>query len=68
MLGWKAAVTAAVVAVITGAVYAIIKRAVSDDDDSGSAFAFGPFLIIGLVIGAYFGADIIDAYIAYTFG
>lgn len=68
MLGWKAAVTAAVVAVITGAVYAIIKRAVSDDDESGSAFAFGPFLIIGLVIGAYFGADIIDTYIAYTFG
>ncbi|MBQ8569760.1 MAG: prepilin peptidase [Oscillospiraceae bacterium] len=68
MLGWKATVTAVVFAIITGAVFGIIKRAVTDDEDASNAFAFGPFLILGLVIGAYTGGSIVDSYLNYMFG
>lgn len=65
MLGWKAAVTAGVSAVILGAVYAVYKTAVGTDDDNSHQFAFGPFLIIGLVIGAFFGDNIVESYMDY---
>jgi prepilin signal peptidase PulO-like enzyme (type II secretory pathway) len=66
MLGWKAAVTAGITAVILGAVYGLYRGATaSDDDENANRFAFGPFLIIGLVLGAYFGNNIIDAYLNY---
>lgn len=64
MLGIKATVFAAVIAVMTGAVYAVIRKATADEeDDSSNAFAFGPFLIIGLAIAAYVGNAAVDGYI-----
>lgn len=66
MLGWKAAVTAGVAAIILGAVYAVYRAAVgSEDEENPHQFAFGPFLIIGLVIGAFFGNNIVDGYMSY---
>lgn len=66
MLGWKAAVTAGISAVILGAVYAVYKAAVgSNEDENSHQFAFGPFLIIGLVIGAFFGDNIVESYMNY---
>lgn len=67
MLGWKAAVTAGITAIILGAVYAIYKTAVGSDEaeEKTHQFAFGPFLIIGLVIGAFFGNNIVEAYLSY---
>lgn len=63
MLGWKAAVTAVTVAIILGALYALYRAAVSNDSEN--RFAFGPFLIIGLAIGAYAGDLLVNAYISY---
>ncbi|MGN1417362.1 MAG: prepilin peptidase [Oscillospiraceae bacterium] len=66
MLGWKAAVTSGIIAIILGAVYAIYKAAVGNDDEENThQFAFGPFIIIGLVIGAFFGNELVDAYLSY---
>ena len=65
MLGVKATVTAALIAVVTGAVYGLILKSVrKEDDDNSNAFAFGPFLIIGLAVGAFFGGRLIDMYLA----
>lgn len=61
MLGTKAVITAFFIAVLLGAIYGIYKKIVSDDDDN--AFAFGPFLIIGLVVAAFVNGSIIDAYL-----
>lgn len=63
MLGWKAAVVGAAAAIILGAVYALYKAAVSDEKEN--KFAFGPFLIIGLAIGAYAGDLLVNSYIAH---
>ena len=63
MLGWKAAVAAVAAAIVLGALYALYKAAVSADSEN--KFAFGPFLIIGLAIGAYAGDFLVNAYISY---
>ena len=63
MLGWKAAVVAVASAIVLGALYALYKAAVSTDSEN--KFAFGPFLIIGLAIGAYAGDLLVNAYISY---
>ncbi|MGN1101190.1 MAG: prepilin peptidase [Huintestinicola sp.] len=65
MLGVKATVTAALIAIVAGAVYGIILKSVNKDDpDSSNAFAFGPFLIIGLTAGAFVGGALIDMYLS----
>lgn len=65
MLGMKATVTAALIAVVTGAVYGIILKSVKKEDADGSnAFAFGPFLIIGLTVGAFVGGSLVDMYLS----
>ncbi|MBP0957981.1 MAG: prepilin peptidase [Oscillospiraceae bacterium] len=65
MLGVKATVTAALIAVVTGAVYGLILKSVrKEDDDNSNAFAFGPFLILGLFVGAFVGGKLIDMYLA----
>ena len=66
-LGTASIVCAMFFGLLTGGAYGSIMLK-SGKLGRKDQFAFGPFLIIGLVIGAYFGADIIDAYIAYTFG
>ncbi|MBQ5320105.1 MAG: prepilin peptidase [Oscillospiraceae bacterium] len=67
MLGWKAAVVAAFIAILLGAVYALILKlkAKRDDEESVKAFAFGPFLVIGLVLASFFGTTLMDLYIDY---
>ncbi|MGN0638972.1 MAG: prepilin peptidase [Huintestinicola sp.] len=64
MLGVKASVTAALIAVVTGAVYGIILKSVRKDENESNAFAFGPFLIIGLTVGAFAGGKLIDMYLS----
>ena len=61
MLGTKAVVTAFFIAVILGGFYGIYKKIVSEDGDN--AFAFGPFLILGLVVTAFTNGDIINLYL-----
>ncbi|MDD6990949.1 MAG: prepilin peptidase [Oscillospiraceae bacterium] len=64
MLGVKATVTAALIAVFTGAVYGIILKSVrKEESEQSNAFAFGPFLIIGLTVGAFVGGKLIDMYL-----
>lgn len=67
MLGWKATVVAAFIAIILGAAYALILRVKAEktDSESGSAFAFGPFLAIGLGLASFFGTQLMDLYINF---
>ena len=67
MLGWKVVVVAAFIAIILGAVYALIIkiRASHNDEESVKAFAFGPFLTIGLGLSSFFGTALMDMYINF---
>ncbi len=64
MLGYKAALTAAFTAVITGALYAVIVliRQKKDKKESRS-FAFGPFLTVGLVFSTFYGTELYNLYV-----
>lgn len=65
MLGWKAAVTAAFIAIILGVIYAAalkIKSAHSDTENV-KTFAFGPFLTAGLILSSFFGTELMDMYL-----
>lgn len=67
MLGWKATVVAAFIAIFLGAIYALIlkiKANHSNNDENVNAFAFGPFLTIGLVLASFFGTELMDMYIS----
>lgn len=65
MFGWKAAVVALFIAIIIGAVAAIvIKVKNKDKEDAENAFAFGPCLAVGLVCAALFGTQLFDMYVA----
>lgn len=64
MLGFKASLTAGLTAVITGAVYGIVRKIASDsDDENANVFAFGPFLIIGIMLAVFVGSAPIDLYL-----
>lgn len=67
MLGWKAAVAAAFIAIIAGAIYSFILKfkAAKNDEESVKAFAFGPFLAIGLGLASFFGTQLVDWYINF---
>ncbi|MCH5194443.1 MAG: prepilin peptidase [Oscillospiraceae bacterium] len=67
MLGWKAAVAAAFIAVFLGAVYAVIikVRAAHHDGEDVKAFAFGPFLAIGIAAASFFGTALVNRYIDF---
>jgi len=67
MFGWKAAVVAAFIAVILGAAYALILKlkARRTEEESIKAFAFGPFLAIGLAAASFFGTELMDMYINF---
>ena len=63
MFGWKAAVVALFIAIIIGAVAAvIIKVKNKDKEDADNAFAFGPCLAVGLVCASFFGTQLFDMY------
>ncbi len=68
MYGWKAAVFAAFTAIILGAVYAAVLKykASCGDGENVKAFAFGPFLTIGLGIASFCGNSLVDMYINYV--
>lgn len=63
MLGWKAAITASVTAVILGAVYAVIIIIRKKKDENNGSFAFGPFLTVGLAFSVFFGTKLFDLYV-----
>ncbi len=69
MLGWKATVVAAFIAIILGAIYAVILKIKAKHSDDGeepeNAFAFGPFLVAGLILASFFGTQLMDLYIDY---
>ena len=59
-LGWKAMIPAAFIGIMLAAVCGIINKRVTGE----SKFAFGPYLCIGLLIGAMFGEELALWYIA----
>ncbi len=67
MLGWKATVVAAFIAIIMGAIYSFVLkfRSAETDGESVKAFAFGPFLAIGLGLASFFGTQLMDWYISF---
>lgn len=60
LIGWKAAIMAAVFGILIAAVCGLINKYRSGE----SKFAFGPYLAIGLFLGALIGDQIMDWYIA----
>ncbi|MDR0986705.1 MAG: prepilin peptidase [Ruminococcus sp.] len=65
MLGYKAALTAAFIGIVLGAVYGIFLKVKTKDDDGNSesnVFAFGPFLCIGIAAAVFIGNSLWDAY------
>lgn len=64
MLGWKATVVAFFIAIILGAAAALIMKmiAAKKDTEMKNAFAFGPYLAIGLGVAAFYGTEIFDMY------
>lgn len=59
LLGWKAMIPAAFIGIILGAVCGLILKRSNGE----SKMAFGPFLCIGLLLGAMFGEEITRWYI-----
>ncbi|MBQ8827007.1 MAG: prepilin peptidase [Oscillospiraceae bacterium] len=66
MLGWKACVIAVFIATILGAVTAVIMKLVNKSKgvETESAFAFGPFLAVGLAFSTYLGTEVFDLYVS----
>ncbi len=58
-LGWKAMIPSAFIGILLGAIGGIIIKKAT----GSSKFAFGPFLAMGLWIGAIFGEEITEWYI-----
>lgn len=58
LLGWGI-VPAALVGILTGAVYGVVHKAVTKN----SEMCFGPFLSIGIAVGMLWGQDIIQWYV-----
>ena len=61
MIGWKAAIMAAFFGILLAAIGGLINKFRSGE----SKFAFGPFLAVGLFIGALCGDAIFDWYVAW---
>ena len=66
MLGYKATLTATFIAVVTGALYGLIlsiRDRKKSEEEKENAFAFGPFLVLGLIFAIFFGTKIYDLYV-----
>ena len=59
-LGWKAMVPAAFIGILLAAIFGLIIKRVTGE----SKFAFGPYLCVGLLIGAMFGNELTDWYLS----
>lgn len=59
-LGWRAVVPAAFIGILVAAIVGMIIKRVTGE----SKFAFGPYLCIGLLLGAMFGEEMISWYIS----
>lgn len=59
-LGWKGVVPAAFIGILLAAVFGLVIKKVTGE----SKFAFGPYLCMGLLIGAMFGTQLTDWYIS----
>ena len=62
LLGWKAMIPSAFIGILLAAIVGILIKTFSKSDDS--KLAFGPYLCIGLLIGAWFGEEFTDWYIS----
>ncbi len=65
-LGWKNAVFAFFVAILTGGVMAAIMIA-GKEKGRKDLIPFGPFICIGVVAAMFFGDRVIDLYLGYLF-
>lgn len=61
LLGWKYVFAALVVSYLLGTVYSIVLMIVQKKK-LGSTIAFGPFLVLGMLIVYFWGAQIVDWY------
>lgn len=59
-LGWKGIVPAAFIGILLAAIGGIIQKKVTGD----SKFAFGPYLCVGIWIGAMFGEELTNWYLS----
>ena len=66
-LGWKNAVFAFFIAILTGGVIAVIML-LGKEKDKKALISFGPFICIGVVTAMFFGDRVIDLYLGTIFG
>lgn len=59
-LGWKAVVPAAFIGILLAAIFGLVIKKVTGE----SKFAFGPYLCMGLLLGAMFGEMLTNWYIS----
>lgn len=62
-LGWKALVPSVFIGIFLALIFGLIIKRVT----GSSKFAFGPYLCAGLLIGAMFGEELTNMYLAYCF-
>ena len=63
-LGWKAMLPATFIGILLAAICGIIIKSVKGE----SKMAFGPYLCMGLLLGAMFGEELTNAYLAKGLG
>lgn len=61
-LGWQRSLVALGIGLVTGSIAGIIIK----HKTSKSAFAFGPWLSLGIAVSALYGFQLIDAYMTFT--
>lgn len=66
-LGWKATVAAFFVGVLIGAVYGIVLM-IRRKKGRKDAFAFGPFLCMGIAICVFYGNQLVNMYLSSLLG
>ena len=63
LLGWKAMIPATFISIFLAAIFGLIIKRITGE----SKFAFGPYLCIGLFIGAMCGDELMELYISHFF-
>lgn len=62
LIGWKNMIPALFIGFLVGAIVLVIARRVRDDEKYHE-YPFGPFLVLGMLVGMMFGDSIIQAYL-----